>query len=64
MIGRTATQKTWTAIGFLLNNAASRRDGSRSEWIGGTKYRNDGQTHGSGNVHGARIVANKEMALG
>ena len=47
-----------------LNDAAAKRDGSRPKRIGGTKHRDDRQAYSSGNVHGARIIANEKMALG
>src|SRR5258708_30141351 len=64
MISRAAAQKTWAAVRLLLNDAAARRDGGRSKWIGRTKYRDDGQANSSGNVHRAGIIADEEMAPG
>src|SRR5258707_9584746 len=64
MISRAAAQKTWAAVWLLLNDAAARRDGSRPKWISGTKHRDDRQAYSSGNVHGARIIANEKMAPG
>src|SRR3989442_5137576 len=63
MIGRAPAQKTWAAVWLLLNDTAAQRDGGRSKWIGGTKHRDNGQSHGSGNMHRARIVAYEKMAL-
>ena len=63
MIGRAMAEKTRTAVGFLLNDAAPRRDRSRSIRIGGTKHRDDGQANSRGNVHRTGIVADEKMAL-
>src|ERR1700693_1986392 len=63
VIRRAAAQKTWAAVRFFLNDAATRRDGCSAEWIGRPKDSHDGETNGGGDVHRAGIVANEQMAL-
>src|SRR5882762_10859997 len=63
MTGRTATQKTRAAIGYLLNDGAPRRHWRSAKWIGRAEYRDDRQTHSTGYVHCTRIIANEEMTL-
>ena len=63
MIGGTAAEEAGAAIGLLLDDGAARGDGDCAEGVGGTEDGDDGQTHGSGDVHGSGIVAEKKMAL-
>jgi len=63
MIGWASAEKTGAAVGFLSNDAAVRRDGSRSFWIGRAKHGNNRQAYRSRDVHRTGIVADKEMAL-
>jgi len=63
VIRRASTQKAWAAVWFFLDDAASRRYRGGAKWIGRSKDGHDGQTDRRGNVHRARIVPNKEMAL-
>lgn len=61
VIRGAAAQKTWTAVWFFLNDAASRRYRGCAERIGWSEDGNDGETHCGGDVHGARVVPNKQM---
>src|SRR5713226_10476899 len=63
MIGRTATEKTRTAVRLLLNEAAAWRDGRCSVRIGRAEHRDDRQANCRSNVHRAGIIADEEMAL-
>src|SRR5580704_16083952 len=51
VIRRAAPQKTWAAVWFFLNNAATRRHGGGAEWIGWSKNGDDRQNNSRGDVH-------------
>jgi hypothetical protein len=63
MIGGAAAQETWAAVGSFLNDGAAWSDWRCALRIGGTKNCHDGQADSGSYVHGARIVANEEVAL-
>src|SRR5580692_1776368 len=63
MICGATAQKTWTAIGFFLNDAAPRRYRGGAEWIGRTEDGNDGETHRGGHVHRTGVIPDKQMTL-
>ncbi len=64
MIGGAAPEKAGTTVGLLLNDSEARGDGRGTVRVGRTEDGDDGKADGSSNVHGARIVAEEEMALG
>jgi len=64
MVGGTMTEKTRAAIWFFLNNGAAGRYRSRAKRIGRAKNSNYRKAHGSSNMHGSRVVSNKEMTVG
>jgi hypothetical protein len=57
------SQKTWAAVWFVLNDAASGRYRSGAKGIGWPENGHNGKTHGGGDVHRAGVVPNKQMAL-
>jgi hypothetical protein len=63
MIRRAAAEKTRAAVRFFLHDAAARRDGRRAEGIGRSEDSDDGKTYGGGDVHGAGVIADEQMAL-
>src|SRR5277367_3802182 len=63
VIGRAATQKTWAAVWFFLNDAAAWRDWCGPERIGGPKHGDDGEAYGGGDVHRAGVVPNEQVAF-
>src|ERR1700722_2084156 len=63
MVGGAAAQETRAAVGFFLNDGAAWSDGGRAVGIRGTKNCHDWQADRGSHVHGARIVANEDVAL-
>ena len=63
MIRWAAPEKTRTAVGFILDNRAARRDWSCAKRIRGSENGDDGKADRSGDMHGAGIVADEKMAL-
>jgi hypothetical protein len=63
MIGGAAAQKARTAVRLLLDDGASRSYRSGAVWIGRAKDGNHGQSDSCRNMHGARIITNKKMAM-
>src|SRR5580692_3446462 len=64
MIGGAAAQETWAAVGLFLHYGAAWSDWRSALRICRTENCHDGQADRGSHVHGARIVADKEMALG
>src|SRR5580704_9506881 len=64
VIRRAAAQKTRAAIGFFLNDAATRRDGCGAQWVRWAEDGHDGKADSRGDVHRSGVVANEEMTPG
>ena len=64
MIGGAAAKEAGAAVGLLLNDGEARRDRGGAVGIGGTEDGDYRKADGGGDVHGAGIVAEEEMALG
>ena len=64
MVDGTTPEETRAAIGLLTNDGVTGRHGRGAEWIGGPEDCDGGKSDGRRNVHCARIVANKNMAMG
>jgi len=64
MISGTTAKKARAAVGLLLDDGEARGDRSGAEGIGGAENGDDGKADGGGDVHGAGIVAEEEVALG
>src|SRR5271163_1843659 len=63
VIGGAAAQKTGAAVGFVLNDAATRSNWRGAEGIGWPKDRNDREAYCSCDVHSAGVIADEEVAL-
>jgi len=63
MIGGAAAQEAGAAVGLLLNDGEARGDGGGAFGIGGAENGDYWETDGCGDVHGAGIVAEEEVAL-
>ncbi len=59
VIRGAATQKTRTAVRFILDDAAARRDGGGAERVGGAEDRYDREADRRGDMHGAGVVADE-----
>src|SRR5260370_32507793 len=64
MIGGAAAKEAWAAIGLLLDDGDARGDRGGAIGIGGTEDGDHRGADGGGDVHGAGIVAEEEVALG
>ena len=64
VIGGAAPEEARAAIGLLLDDGGAKSDRRGAVRIGGAEDGHDGEANGGGDVHGAGIIAEKEMALG
>ena len=64
MIGGATAKEAGAAVGLLLNDGEAWGDWGCAFGIGGAEDGDDGEADGGGDVHGARIVAEEEVALG
>src|SRR5215472_2716442 len=62
MIDWTAAKEAWAAMGLLPHDGIVIGDGSGAVGFGGAEYSDDWQARGGGDVHGARVVADEQMA--
>src|SRR6266849_4987113 len=64
MVDGAPAQEAGTAIGFLLNQSAARSERRRAVRIRGSKNCHNRETDCRGDMHGAGVVADKELAAG